>query len=803
MRFFSSDFSGVYGNATLLIRLIAWACLSLWFCAGAALAQIAHPRVSNETPPTWIRNEPLATTSAEQRAEARDGVVYLLSDQQVRVSNATTEHYYHHIHEVLAQPGVEHVSQLELEFDPSYQRLVIHRIQIRRGAQTINALKPQEIRLLQKEDELEQRLFNGTLAALVILNDVRVGDVVEYDYSVNGANPILAGRFADVNYLVENEPVARLRYRLLWPANRPLQRQVRNLELQPQEQRNGDVIEYVWERVNLSAPETDEEPITVADAYPTLYLTEFKSWQEVAAWAVPLYRLQGPLPPTVRQQIEKWRQVSPQPEEQMLAALRFIQDEIRYLGIELGPHSHQPHQPAQVLARRYGDCKDKALLFATALRELGIEAYPALVNTDLQGRVQELLPSPFAFDHVITQVKFNGQTYWFDPTVSLQRGGLAQHYNPEFGRSLAVRAEAAAFEEIPLPAPTRPLKTIKEIYTVNPDNHSARLEIVYTYRGIDADTMRDYLAKNTLKDLSKERLTLLHARDRSLSAEGKPEVKDDAANNTIVIIERYQCARFWREGARAFNADRLTPELPALFADAKKNVRLTYPFDAEQEIEIRTPLPLNVAPSAGAISNEALQFEVRRTREGRTIKLAYRLRTLRAHVSANETARLAADIERIEDLGNFRLSNQALALGALANPVGLGGLIFLGALLLSLPLLAFVAYKSWQARRRPREVETRVVIALPGSEPASPFRVADESALHERCVGLRCECGGGYASQTSLAGRETLIFDGKRLLLVQLHCAGCAQVRDVYFELAATASASYAAQEAEAPEQSS
>lgn len=778
--------------------------LSLLF-AQTGFAQTASRQFSIAPVPNWIRQEPLPTTSAEQRAEAREGAVYLLSDQQVRVTSTTTERYHHQIHEVIAQPGVEHVSQLELGFDPSYQRLVIHRIQIRRGNQIINALKPQEIRLLQKEDEREQQLFNGTLAALVILNDVRVGDVVEYDYSINGANPILAGRFADVNYLIENEPLARLRYRLLWPANRPLQHQVRNLELKPQEHRTGEFIEYVWERLNLPAPEGDEESAEATEEYPTLYLTEFKSWQEVTAWAAPLYRLQAPLSPALRQQIEKWRQASPKPEEQMLAALRFIQDEIRYLGIEMGPHSHLPHQPAQVLERRYGDCKDKALLLATALRELGIEAYPALVSADLQGRVQELPPSPFAFDHVITQVKFNGQTYWFDPTVSLQRGSLAQHYNPEFGRGLPVRADATRLEEIPLPAPTRPLKTIKEIYTVNPDNNSARLEISYTYRGIDADTMRDYLAKNTLKDLVKGRLTLLHARDRGLTPEGKPEVKDDVTNNIIVIIERYQCPRFWREGARGFLADRLTAELPVFSAEAKKDVRLTFPFDAEQQIEIRTPAPLNLASAIGSVANDAVQFDFQRSREGRTVKLNYRLRTLRNNVSANETARLAADIERIEDAANFRLSNQAaLALNAFVNPVGLGSLIFLGALLLSLPLVGFVAYKTWQARRMARErreVEPRIHIPLPGSTPANPLQVADEMALTGRLTASRCECGGGYTPSPFSNAREAVIYDGKRLLLVQMNCDSCGLGRDVYFDFAAVAAAPYAAQVVKAPEQ--
>ena len=218
---------------------------------------------------------------------------------------------------------------------------------------------------------------------------------------------------------------------------------------------------------------------------------------------------------------------------------------------------------------------------------------------------------------------------------------------------------------------------------MNADNQSARLDIVYTYRGIDADTMRDYLAKNTLKDLVKERLNLLNARDRSLTVEGKPEVRDDPVNNLIVITEHYQCARFWRDGARAFNADRLTPELPVLGADAHKAVALTYPFDAEQQIEIHTPLPLNLVPAAGSVINDALQFDYHQAREGRTLKLAYRLRMRRARLGAHETARLAADIERVEERGNFRLSNQPLAVSTLAGPVGLGGLIFLGGLLLS------------------------------------------------------------------------------------------------------------------------
>lgn len=778
-----------------------WAWLVLWLVTSPLWAQSNNsirPRATGNfsvaPPPNWALNEPPATATPEQRSEAREGVVYLLSDQQIRVTGATpaqsrVERYFHHIHEVIATPGIEHVSQLELEFDPTYQRLAIHRIQIRRGGQTINALKPSEIRVLQKEDEMEQRLFNGTLAALVILNDVRVGDVVEYDYSLLGDNPILGGRFTDVNYLIEGEPVARLRYRVLWPTARPLRQQIRNGELQPQTRVLSETTEYLWERTNLPAPDLETEATSSLDEFPTLYLSEFQSWQDVAAWAVPLYRVTEPLTPALRQQIESWRQSAPTPEGQLLTALRFIQDEIRYLGIELGPHSHLPHQPAQVLARRYGDCKDKALLLATALAAFGIEAYPALVNSDLLERVQDVLPSPYAFDHVITVVKHNGQTYWFDPTVSLQRGGLAQHSNPEFGRALVVRPGTQELTEIPLSPPAGPLKTVKEVYQVNPDQHSATLEVLSVYRGVEADTLRDYLASHTLKDLAKERLQRLHEHDRSITAQGLPQAADDPERNTIQLLERYQISRFWRDSARDFVANRITQELPFFNPETPKPIRLMFPLDVEHQIEIHTPAMLVVNNATESVQHAALNFEMHRMQEGRVVKFISRLRTLRAHVETTQLTELARSVARIEDLSQFRLNNQLNVRGAVN-----GGLVFLAALLLSLPLVGFVAYKVYQARRQAAllpQTEIRFALPLPGSAPSHPLRAATDGVLLERLAALRCECGGGYRTPDSRAPRETLIYDGKRLTLVSLHCAACGQPRDVYFDCAAATGESY------------
>ncbi len=59
-------------------------------------------------------------------------------------------------------------------------------------------------------------------------------------------------------------------------------------------------------------------------------------------------------------------------EEKILAALQFVQDKIRYLGMEMGIHAFAPHPRRRFSQRRYGDCKDKSLLLQYLLHKMNI-----------------------------------------------------------------------------------------------------------------------------------------------------------------------------------------------------------------------------------------------------------------------------------------------------------------------------------------------------------------------------------------------------------------------------------------------
>ena len=71
---------------------------------------------------------------------------------------------------------------------------------------------------------------------------------------------------------------------------------------------------------------------------------------------------------------------------------RFMQREIRYVGIEIGIGGLQPHPAVDIFRSRYGDCKDKVTLMIAMLNAVGVHATWLLVDTH-RGFIDPALPS--------------------------------------------------------------------------------------------------------------------------------------------------------------------------------------------------------------------------------------------------------------------------------------------------------------------------------------------------------------------------------------------------------------------------
>ncbi|MEX2565083.1 MAG: DUF3857 domain-containing protein [Cyclobacteriaceae bacterium] len=76
------------------------------------------------------------------------------------------------------QKGVQEMSDISIEFDPSFQKLVIHKIEIERNIKFINQLDLNKVTTASTESTKERHLYDGSMTALIHLDGVQKGDII-------------------------------------------------------------------------------------------------------------------------------------------------------------------------------------------------------------------------------------------------------------------------------------------------------------------------------------------------------------------------------------------------------------------------------------------------------------------------------------------------------------------------------------------------------------------------------------------------------------------------------------------------
>jgi transglutaminase-like putative cysteine protease len=161
----------------------------------------------------------------------------------------------------------------------------------------------------------------------------------------------------------------------------------------------------------------------------------FQTWQEMGTWYVGLTRGRRDASPEIKQKVQELTGSVPTMLGKMTALAGFVQRDIRYVAIELGIGGVQPHPATDVFRNRYGDCKDKATLLSSMLKEIGVDSHYVIINT-VRGSFTETTPPNLGFNHAILAIQLPadvdlatlpavmkhpklGQVLFFDPTQPL------------------------------------------------------------------------------------------------------------------------------------------------------------------------------------------------------------------------------------------------------------------------------------------------------------------------------------------------------------------------------------------------
>jgi arylamine N-acetyltransferase len=560
----------------------------LWWIAVIAIAgqgvaaEISggEPKFAVAPPASWVKPQFFNRQSSATNLESGADEHWLLSECQINASENET--FHHMVWQILNVSAVEGGSKLTIDFNPDYQSLTLHWARIWRGPEHLERLDTNAVKIIQREQELDDDILNGEQSALLVMDDVRVGDIIDYAYSIKGSNPVLGDRFFSAVPIQTDQPVERFFTRVLWPAQKRLYAKTHGCSVEPVLVPGKDCVEYIWDLRQTTGIQVEDSLPVWFDPEPWVQLSEFKTWAEVNQWALPLFQNAAPLSPELLQKIAEWRLIT-SPEEQVLAALRFVQDDVRYFGVEIAASSEKPADPSVVFARRYGDCKDKSLLFVTILNALGIEAYPVLVNSVLRHTIEDWQPTSSAFDHCIAVVRFEGQTYWLDPTIHFQRGPLAAHYLPDYGCGLVVSPKTSGLSVIQQTTGL-PQTTTTEYFGLGKKTETSTLKVVTIADRRDADNLRAFFATTKRSDIERSYTHFYADRYPKIKMSAPIDFEDNEEQNRIQMTETYTIDDAW---TRSDKGEKYSFE----FYPSAMDAFLKTPVDTERTMPVSVPFP--------------------------------------------------------------------------------------------------------------------------------------------------------------------------------------------------------------------
>ena len=604
--------------------------------------------------PDWVVPKVPPTESTVSKYDVNSGVYTSLFDYQINLNEGAD--FTHVALNILTNGGVTTASELSISYDTSYQELQFHYLYIWRNGEKIDKTGELSLEMLNNEQSLQIGIYTGLITAYDILEDVRKNDRLEYAYTVIGDNPIFDDNRFVLMPMEDVNPIDHYSLRVLYNKEVAYYHDCKGCDkMNVNDTIIGDnnIIEITQD--NLLAGDYEETIPTWYIPYNYFVISSFKNWKEVNDWAVNVFQLKEE--PNLNEVFEEIFSGGETTEEKMDAIINYVQNDIRYMGIESGIGSIKPFPPDQVVSQRFGDCKDKSLLMVTLFKKIGIDScYPVLVNSTIQQGVNDLLPAAQLFDHCIVHYEHNGNEYWLDPSISEQGGNFKTKRITDYGKALVIREGEEALKNMNI-NDSISRSEVTEHFTISSFEKSGTLYVTTKMYGLNADFIRSILEYYSIKEISDQLKSAYSPLFPSIMESERLKIDDDIDSNIITIIEQYTISNLWHDEDDAILSKRVFQYEPIglynyiapMSCDFKKNpVQVPFPSIYKHSTTIALPDLIVIANEDIKTENLAFRFrKISKNIDDKTIKINYSFHTKRNEVGPTDFQKICTQMNEI------------------------------------------------------------------------------------------------------------------------------------------------------------
>lgn len=356
------------------------------------------------------------------RYGAHSGVV-LLDEGILRLeADGRSGLTYRQVIQILTPDGAAAWGEWSVDYVPERQRVRLDRVRVLALDGSALSTEPQQLQESAPSVEAAEPVYTDRRVLHFSLGGVAPGTIVDVTYTVETFAPRLPGdwwqRWGFQGFL----PMRRSRFVLDTPHALAVPVRQENLARGPTVTRAGDRSVQVWDVGDQVALTDELFAARLSSVVPLVEVRSIVSWDAIGRWLAALWEGRVDLPAEVRAAAAAELAPAASLRDSLLAAHRWVTGQFRYVAVSIGDGGYQPRPLTEILATRFGDCKDKTALFVALARAMGLDAYPVAVRSE--GRVDSLAPSLRQFDHMIAAVRRDGDTEYTDLTTRLLPFGV-------------------------------------------------------------------------------------------------------------------------------------------------------------------------------------------------------------------------------------------------------------------------------------------------------------------------------------------------------------------------------------------
>jgi hypothetical protein len=407
-------------------RATKWRSALLLGMAGCVLACVPRAYAGGDAP-QWMHaaaNAPLP--AYDEKTDA----VLLLSQKDVMVFSV--DKIKRHVREAykILRPGGRERGTVYVSFNPQRKVTSLHGwcIPVQGKDVEVKDKDAAEVSLSTEGGDL----ISDTKYKVLRIPAPDPGNIVGYEYEVE-EQPIF---LQDIWYFQEGDPVRESHYTLQLPTGWEYKASWLNHDEIKPTQSGANFWQWTVSDVKgirhepLMPPFSGIEGQMIVSLFTSSggpALNANADWAAMGKWYFNLADERVGGSPAIKQRVVELTASNTTSLQKMQAIGKFVQHDIRYVAILLGIGGLQPHAAPDVFSHRYGDCKDKATLVRSMLREIGVESYFVVINAE-RGSVTRDMPAHNGFNHVITAIKLPND--FSDPSV------VATLTHPKLGKLL-------------------------------------------------------------------------------------------------------------------------------------------------------------------------------------------------------------------------------------------------------------------------------------------------------------------------------------------------------------------------------